>query len=145
MSKTSNLSRAGRALTRDDGNVTVEFVILFPLLMALVLLIGSASLHLALSGDVQQLAHELARASLSFAGETDWCQRLRTEWLHPVSENLPMLAETRVVGLTCALEPGQNMARITVVYDADGTLAHIFGRMIGLTTDGYVRHAFVQV
>lgn len=141
----SNRPLTRRPFAQDDGNVTVEFVILFPLMMGLLLLIGSASLHFAISGDVQQLAHELARASLPFAGEENWCQRLRSEWMQPVSANLPMLSEWRVVDLSCDLDQSLHMARITVVYDADGTLAQIFGRMIGLTADGYTRHAFVQV
>ncbi|WP_127107623.1 TadE/TadG family type IV pilus assembly protein [Pararhodobacter zhoushanensis] len=134
-----------KAWARDEnGASTVEFVVLLPFLVGMLGLIGSASLYFAVSSDVQQLAHELARASLSVVDDGNWCDDLRTTRATALAENLPTLNPERVSAVDCARDQASGLLRVTVLYDTRGTLGEILGSAIGLQFDSFQRSSFIQ-
>ncbi|MCW1933634.1 TadE/TadG family type IV pilus assembly protein [Pararhodobacter zhoushanensis] len=134
-----------KAWARDEnGASTVEFVVLLPFLIGMLGLIGSASLYFAVSSDVQQLAHELARASLSVADNGNWCDDLRTTRATALAQNLPTLNPERVSAVDCAHDQASGLLRVTVLYDTRGTLGEILGSAIGLQFDSFQRSSFIQ-
>lgn len=129
---------------KEDGASTVEFVVMLPFMIAILGLIATASLYLALASDVQQLAHELARSALPVASESDWCERVETQMAPVFAANMPMLDAARVSGVTCALDPSTNILQVAVNYDTRGTLGNILGSVIGLEFDSFQRSSFIQ-
>jgi Flp pilus assembly protein TadG len=137
-----------REQSRDEsGASTVEFVILLPFLIGFLGLVATASLYLALSSDVQQLAHELARAALPDAQSTDTeaeCDALGDRWVSPLATNLPLLQPERVTGVSCQVDPSTRILRVAVNYDTRGTLGNILGSVIGLRYESFSRSSFVR-
>ncbi|MBN8291497.1 pilus assembly protein [Rhodobacter sp. NTK016B] len=127
-----------------SGSTTVEFVVLLPFLIGVLGLVVTSSLYLALASDVQQLAHELARASLSVEHDDDWCEEIEARMVAPLAANLPLLEPDRVNGIACDNDPDTRMLRVSVVYDTRGTLGAILGSMIGLQFQSFQRASFVQ-
>lgn len=131
----------------ESGASTVEFVILLPFMIGLLGLIASASLHLALSSDVQQLSYELARASLPEAQATDTdaeCDDLGARWVPRLAANLPMLEADRVLAVTCLQDPDSELLQVTVSYDTRGTLAAILGGLVGMEFHSFRRSSFIR-
>ncbi len=131
-------------LAAEDGASTVEFVVMLPFLIALLGLIASASLYLAVASDVQQLAHELARAALPVADDADWCDTVQDRMVAPLADNLPLLSPERVTGVQCGHDATTGILSISVNYDTRGTLGAILGSAIGLRFDSFQRASFVQ-
>ncbi|WP_370205811.1 TadE/TadG family type IV pilus assembly protein [Pararhodobacter marinus] len=138
------LYQAKKKARDETGSTTVEFVVLLPFLIGILGLVVTSSLYLALASDVQQLAHELARASLSVAHEDDWCARVEDEMVAPLAANLPLLEPERVDAVACDSDPDTRLLRVSVVYNTSGTLGAILGSMIGLQFQSFQRASFVQ-
>lgn len=145
------LARARRFATDRDGAITVEFVIIFPLLVALLFLIIFASLLISTASDVQQVAHELARDSLGrlsrgeavedlctdMASDADLMNRLVTESL--------LLNEEKLNVLPCPGEPGEDgIVTVTVRYDFAGSTVSALGQNLGVTIGTIERSSSVQ-
>lgn len=142
------LLRFVRSWQQDErGASTVEFVILLPFMISFLGLVATASLYLALSSDVQQLAYEMARASLPDAESTTdtlACDDLGTRWVTPLAANLPLLDPARVSDVACRLDPDTKILQVAVQYDTRGTLGSILGAAIGLEFDSFTRSSFVR-
>lgn len=131
----------------ESGASTVEFVLLLPFMIGFLGLIAASSLYLALSSDVQQLAHELARASLPRAESTQTeadCDSLRDRWVPPLASNLPMLDAARVLAVNCRQDTDADILQVTVDYDTRGTLAAILGGLVGMEFDSFRRSSFIR-
>jgi len=128
-----------------EGAVAVEFVIVLPVLLALVLLIAASSLHFAVSTEVQQLAFELARASLPIAGSDGWCDTLNAVATANFIPRFSLLEATRLEGVTCAFDSASGFASVVVNYDMSNTMASVLGRAVFLDLDAFSRSAWVQL
>ena len=145
MKRQTLIKRRLMVWSRDESAAsTVEFVVLLPFLIGMLGLIASASLYFAVASDVQQLAHELARASLSVAEEDDWCDDIRATRATALAQNLPTLDPARVSEVSCARDGTSGLLSVTVLYDTRGTLGAILGSAIGLQFDSFQRSSFIQ-
>jgi hypothetical protein len=131
-----------------SGAVTVEFVIILPMLLGLLLLIVAVSLLFSAASDVQQLAHELARAgiwhfSTMSTNVADACAALQAASLSQIVESLPNLSAASVRDVTCALD--DDMLRVQVTYDLSQNFGQMLGRLIGMNIDAFVRSSAVRL
>ncbi|MCC1482143.1 pilus assembly protein [Roseibaca sp. Y0-43] len=140
---------AKRSFLRSQGGaVTVEFVILLPILLAVLSLIVSASLLFAAASDVQQLSHELARAGIwyyaGYAGPVgDPCAAMQAHSLPTIISTLPNLSETQIRQVLCAAD--DDVLRVQVAYDLSQNFGQILGRIIGLEVTEFVRQSAVKL
>ena len=132
------LEMMGRALREDAGAVTVEFMILLPALLLILIFIFVVSLYLGTASDVQQAAQTLARASFRVvhSGEevVDICAQLSEEMLGDVIEQAAFLnAEKVTFPATCADQPAEDgSVTITMVYDLTGSSLSSLSELVGL-------------
>lgn len=130
------------------GAVTVEFVILLPAFLLILTLIVSASLLFATASDVQQLAHEFARASMwtIHAGTADpaaECAQMRDQLLQAIAMGLPNISPDAVVAVDCAIS--NDMLQVSVSYDLRGNLGRALGQVIGLDVANFTRVSAVRL
>lgn len=127
-----------RFVTFEGGAVTVEFVILFPALLAFLLLIFATSIYIGTASDVQQLAQLLARASLPIVNGPepvgDICARLGTEVLPAIIDQSPLLRfENVTFPLSCPDQPAEDgTVTVIVTYDLTGSTLQAVSEMLGL-------------
>ena len=96
-----------------QGAMTIEFVVLLPILVLLMVLVVFGSLALGAISDVQQLTNDLARFSLRHAanlGKPTFCTDM-------IGVELPRLLASSVSGLD-----GDRVAASCVVRDVTGAL-----------------------
>jgi len=126
-----------RFIKREDGAVTTEFVVIFPVVMALIGLLVLTSLLISAASDVQQVAHELSRKSFRYlstgAPPADVCERLRQEDLPGVVRETLLLKAEKLTLLPCPGQPETGgRVTITVQYDFGGDFVQSVGRSFGL-------------
>lgn len=138
-------ARLRRLLEQDRGAVAVEFVVVLPALILLLLLFVSSALHFALASDVQQLATELARAALPYANDSAACTVVVQLWSDVVTGSFPLLSPDRVVEVACRYDAAVGLAQIQVTYDTHGTPGSLLGRLVGLDVESIIRRGLVQV
>lgn len=121
------------------GAVTVEFVIIFPLLLMLLLLIVFVSLLISTASDVQQLAHELSRQSLGRLTRSDPPADVCLAMAGDAALMNGLLQQTlllRAEQLTVAPCPGMpdpdGFVTVTVTYNFAGSLVQALGENFGL-------------
>ncbi|RRH76900.1 TadE/TadG family type IV pilus assembly protein [Falsigemmobacter faecalis] len=126
-----------RPLRSEEGAVTAEFVIIFPIVVALIGFLVLISLMISTTSDVQQVAHELARKSFRHLNGSnppeDVCQKLRQDDLAGiVSETLLVRAE-KLTLRPCPSQPdAQGRVTITVDYNFGGDFVQGLGRSFGV-------------
>lgn len=136
----TNLSRRPRftAFGRDEaGSITTEFVIIFPVVMALFFLIAFVSMLTSAASDVQQLAHELARAAFSLAGakppDGDICATLRQEVLPGLLNASLLVNPDKLTLQPCPAAPtADGYITIHVSYNFAGDYVANLGRNFGI-------------
>lgn len=127
-----------RFLRDESAAVTVEFVILFPALVAFLLLIFATSIYIGTASDVQQLAQMLARASLPIVNGPepigDICARLGNDVLPTIIDQSPLLRMENVsFPASCPSQPSQDATiTVTVTYDLTGSTLQALSEMLGL-------------
>lgn len=118
------------------GSASVEFAVVMSGLIMVASAIAAFCLYLATSSEVQQLAADLSRQSLTYVDrgyeEAEICENLQTLYLPSLSEGLPLIQTDRVLAVTCQMESGGGTLRVYVSYDLAGTMAQRFGRLIQL-------------
>ncbi len=122
-----------RFLHDTRGSVTIEFVIIFPFVIMLILFILFASTLIATASDVQQLAYELARESVGTAGESEesTCVALEQR-VKVLAATTAMLSPTNVKDkLVCTLN-ADGYLTVKVDYNIAGSSIANFADKIGL-------------
>ena len=134
--------------TREDGAVTVEFVIIFPILVLMLMLIVAVSLYIATASEVQQVAHELARESLRVVNGPggDICTVLAGR-LADFVQGTAFLNVDRFAPLgACPGQPDANgMVTIAVTYDLVGSGLQGLGEYVGFNFGQIVRQSSIQL
>ncbi|NNU79472.1 pilus assembly protein [Halovulum dunhuangense] len=129
--------------------MTVEFVIIFPMLMGFLLLVFTASMFIATISEVQQLSFELARASLVFFDQPDvypdFCQGLLAERLDVLADNFSRLEPGRIADVNCSIDPVSSLIEVSVDYDFEDDFLSRMGRLIGLELQSVTRRSILQV
>lgn len=130
---------ANRYITDEKGAISVEFVVIFPLLLALLLAIVFISLLISTASDVQQVAHELARQSVSRLSRStppaDVCKAMAAD--KPMIDQLlrqsVLLKSKDLKILPCPTSPdAQGFVTVTVTYNFAGSFVQALGRNFGV-------------
>ncbi len=131
-----------------DGAITVEFVIIFPLLMMVIFLIVFVSLLLSTTSDVQQVASDLARKSLSQVGADDVpdiCVPLRQNVLPSLIEDALLLQADKLTLEPCPDQPDAGgFVTVTVTYNFAGSFVQSLGQSLGADLGIITRSARVM-
>ncbi|MDQ2065353.1 TadE/TadG family type IV pilus assembly protein [Xinfangfangia sp. CPCC 101601] len=131
--------RFQRFIKSSSGGVTVEFVIIFPLMVLLLILIVFASLLVSTASDVQQFAHELSREALgrfgSGAAITDVCTQMANDsglMSRLLSQTL-LVEPSKLTVLACPSQPSADgFVTVQVSYNFAGSLVQALGQNFGL-------------
>lgn len=111
-------------LRDEDGSATVEFAILFPAMLSLVIGCCWLALYATTVGNVQQLTYEVARQTLHYrtapAENPDLCGHISSVLVPSLAESFPALDPGRLSTARCtpAIEGG--WVSLTLNYDATG-------------------------
>ena len=137
------LITAARRFVRDTtGAVAIEFVLIAPILFALILGIITLGFYMGVSHSVHQLAAGAARASVAGLDETER-RDIATTYLTEGATRYPLLTNE---ALSTSLDySGSAMGSITVnvTYAADGTLLDVANGFLGLGIDTIEGRAYV--
>lgn len=139
-------------LRRDtSGAVTVEFVVIFPVILLMLALIAFISLLIEAQSEVQQVAFELARFGMILATDPGWegdiCATLAADYLPQLIENSFSLSAANFLPLdACPSQPAANgVLTIAVTYDLAGSAVSSFGDMLGVRIGEITRMAAVII
>ncbi|WP_226780748.1 TadE/TadG family type IV pilus assembly protein [Oceaniglobus trochenteri] len=129
--------RTERFLRAEDGNISVEFVILLPGIFLVCLTIAAICLYFATLSDVQQLASDMTRLSLTYVDRAiptnELCLALQSDLMPKLAEGLPFVTPERVNSVICHSGESGRTISVMVQYDLAETLAHRLGGLIGFT------------
>lgn len=130
------------------GSVTVEFVIIFPAIILLVLFIMYASTLIATVSDVQQLAYELARAAIPVKARMtdagDICAALNTQYLSKLVAQSVTLRAGTVSPLPACPADADGYVTVRVTVDLLGNGVASLARDFGVTLGSITRTATVR-
>lgn len=126
-------------LRREDGAITIEFVIIFPLVLALLFLIVFVSFLISTASDVQQVAHELSRQSIGLlaraAPPADVCTALANDavLMDFLTGQSVLLNAADLTVLPCPGAPDANgFVTVTVTYNFSGSFVQSLGQNFGV-------------
>ena len=124
---------------REDGAITVEFVIIFPLVLAFLFLIVFVSFLISTASDVQQVAHELARQSIGqFSRATpppDVCVALANDdaLMNALVRQSVLLDAADLTVLPCPDAPDEGgFVTVKVTYNFAGSFVQSLGQSFGV-------------
>lgn len=131
----------------ESGAVSVEFVLVLPVMMAIFGLIGVTSHLYAVSSDIQQTSFELARRSVALAGtEPDpgsACRKLTERYSAQDIERIGVyLSAPKVRKISCT-PVERNFLAVEVSYDVSSNPLAGLGRLVGLSVDTLSRRTVV--
>ncbi|MBI1185757.1 MAG: pilus assembly protein [Alphaproteobacteria bacterium] len=133
--------RAPQSLRRDQrGAAAVEFALITPLFVALLMGIISYGGYFWLGHTVQQMANDAARASI--AGLTDAeREALARESIAAASAGGPLPIER----LTVAVERAGGYVTVRATYDAQGSIFWAFDKLIPMPPRAVARSASIRM
>ncbi len=141
-----------RSFFRDEcGVVTIEFVVIFPLILLILAFIAFVSFAVAAQSEVQQVAFELVRFGMLLANnsgfEGDICAKLNSDYLPQLIANSVTLSASGFQSLeACPNQPDANgVLTIAVTYNMAGSLAEVFSGFLGVSLGNITREASVIV
>ena len=144
-------ARLARFAGCERGAITIEFLIWTPMLMYVGICMFVLSYYLATASEVQQVAHELARSSLTLANvsavEGDLCTAMNSEVLPSVVSRMAIVHLTSFVPVqACPTFPDANgFVTVSVTYDLSQSAIHSLGKMIGFDLNSMTRVSTVQM
>ncbi|WP_420556649.1 TadE/TadG family type IV pilus assembly protein [Roseovarius sp.] len=140
---TTAACRFARQFARDtSGAVAIEFMLIAPILLALILGIITLGFYMGVSHSVHQLAAGAARASVAGLDETER-RDIATTYLAQGATRYPLL---KAEALTSSLDySGTATGSITVnvTYAADGTLLDVANGFLNLGIETIRGRAYV--
>lgn len=136
-----------RYLRRESGASTVEFVVIFPFLVFLIIFILWASSLIGAASDVQALAHQLSRRSLTyFQTPATLCNQLRTVELEEARKHVASRIPANRLVVTCTVTKdkpymGLSQVDVEVTYNFAGQTLADLGRNFGVSFTSIKRKA----
>ncbi|MBM1692360.1 TadE/TadG family type IV pilus assembly protein [Sulfitobacter geojensis] len=115
-----------------SGAVAIEFVLLAPLLFALLFGIVIVGYFIGVSHSVSQLATGAARVSV-VGLDTDEREELVTAYLEKASVNYPLLKQDALDTQYLLEESTPPGVTVNVTYEIDGSLLGVANSMLGLS------------
>lgn len=131
--------------------VTIEFVVIFPLILLVLAFIAFVSFAVAAQSEVQQVAFELVRFGMLLANTSsfdgDICAKLNSDYLPQLIENSVTLSASGFQALqNCPNQPDANgVFTVAVTYNMAGSLADVFSGFLGVHLGEITRQAAVIV
>lgn len=146
-------SRANKGgFVAEDGGVTVEFVIIFPLLFLFLILIIFVSMMISTASDVQQLAHELSRQALgrlsSGATVADICLQMAADntMMNKLIAQTVLVDASKLTVLPCPGQPSSDgYVTVTVTYNFAGSLVQALGQNVGVDLGLITRSSTIRL
>ena len=142
-------SHASRFRQSEEGTSSVEFVIIFPAIMLVILTYVAISIYIATLSDVQQVASDLARQSLKYVdmGESqdEVCAALDSEGLPELTPHFSFATHTRITGVDCVLNADRTNVSVSVTYDLNGHYIQRFGKTVGLDVGTFTRSGYMRL
>lgn len=139
-------------LGAEDGGVTVEFVVIFPLLFLFLILIIFVSMMISTASDVQQLAHELSRQALarlnSGAVIADVCQQMAkdTALMTKLIAQTVLVDASKLTVLPCPGQPSSDgYITVKLTYNFAGSLVQALGQNLGVDLGVISRSSTVRL
>lgn len=136
----------------DDGGVTLEFVVIFPLLFLFLILIIFVSMMISTASDVQQLAHELSRQALgrlsSGATIADVCQQMATDstLMNNLIAQTVLVDANKLAVLPCPGQPSSDgYITVKLTYNFAGSLVQALGQNLGVDLGVITRSSTVRL
>lgn len=127
---------------RTEGAVAVEFVLIAPILFALLFGIVTLGFFIGVSHSVNQLATDAARASVAGLDETERRQ-IAVAYLAEAERRYPLLTN-EALSTTLDYDPSADHSlSISVSYNADGTLLDVANGFLGLGITAVNGRAYV--
>lgn len=140
-----------RHFKKEDGSISVEFAVIFPIFILMLFFIISVSIYIATASEVQQIAFELARAAIGIVdgsqNELDICTTLATNVLPGLLDNAVFLDPAKLAPLVpCPDQPLENRSiSITLSYSLNESALQELATSAGLNFGIIVRTAQVQL
>lgn len=131
--------------------MSVEFVLWVPVLTYLCTGMFVLNIYLAISSEVQQVANELVRSTISQLGtpktDAQLCAELQSFTLPRVVQSMSLVQASRFqpFGATSCQRDGENFLTVTVTYDLTDSAISRLARMIGFTVTSLERRSVVQL
>lgn len=141
--------RLFRFLSDESGLITIEFVIMFPLLVFFLLFIFATSLYIGTASDLQQAVQTLARSSIGILSEggddVDLCAVLDSDVLPAVIEQSPLLSLDRITfPASCTDQPAEDGGiYLTIEYNLAGSALKSIASSVGMDFGTISRSAVV--
>lgn len=135
--------RRGTSARPDSGNSAVEFALVAPVLLVIVLGTMVFGLYFGVAHSVQQLASEAARAAVPGLTEQERGALARRF----VAESIGSYGLLRASSLTvtAAFDPADpDLFRVTLVYDASGLGLSLFAALLPVPIERVERRAVVR-
>lgn len=146
------LRRAWSRFWRDEGgSASIEFVLWVPMLTYIGAAMFVLSYYMATASEVQQVANELVRATISRIGvdqsNTQICGDLEEKVLPRVMQTMSLLRANRLqpFAATGCQRDSQDFLYLTITYDLTGTGLHNLSKMLGFTLTSITRRSVVQL
>ncbi len=125
-----------------SGAVAVEFVLIAPLLFALLFGIVVTGYFIGLSHSVAQLAAGAARASVAGLDRIERTE-LAQAYLAQASARYPLLSESQLDSDVAIEGPGMPAITVSVVYRIDASLLELANGFLGLGIKDINRDAYL--
>ncbi|KIN70666.1 TadE-like protein [Sulfitobacter noctilucae] len=133
-----------RRFRRDQsGAVAVEFVLIGPILFALLFGIIVIAYFMGLSHSVSQLATGAARASVSGL-DAEERQDFAESYLAEGSSRYPLLAQTAITPQVTIAPGHPSNITVQVTYDLDGSILDLANGFLGLDLANIKGSAFLE-
>lgn len=131
--------------TSESGAVTTEFVLIFPLLVAFLMLIASTSALYATATELQQISFELARTSVRYAVEgremATICADLMANHMATAYNLGNFISADYVRDITCNVNDVSRLLSVSVTYDMSNQFGAGSGWLLGIDVDSLTRTA----
>lgn len=131
----------GRFVRDERGTVSLEFVLVAPLLMALLFGIVSLGYYMGVSHSVRQLASGAARASVPGLDQAER-RSLAEAYLAQAGTNYPLLTPASVAP-QIAFETGPSAISVAVAYTVDGSLLDVANSLLKLNLSSIDASAYL--
>ena len=132
-----------RWIANRDGASAIEFALVFPVFLLIVLGIIAYGAYLAAVHGVQQLAAEAARSSIGGLS-ADERATLAETYVSAHAATYPLIAPHRLTVSAGAADPSGQVYRVTVTYDASGMFIYSLPNLIPLPSSTIRRQAAIQ-
>ncbi|MEQ9448000.1 MAG: pilus assembly protein [Rhodospirillaceae bacterium] len=108
----------------ENGSATVEFAILFPVIISLIIGACWLAIYAVAVGNVQQLTYEVARQTLHYRtaprDAPDLCSHIGSVIVPRLAASFPVLDPARLSTAECVSHERGDWVSLTLRYDASG-------------------------